>query len=240
MELPIVQFYLDFVSPYTWLALMQAERFAEEHGVRWEACPIVYAALLDAHGLTGPVETPAKRRYTFQDVARSAHRLGMRLSGPPEHPFRSLQALRTLHLFRRKPQALRLAVRLSDTCWGEGKSLTDPDVIRDVVAGVGLDPEGLEQRVSTVEVKQGLREIYGRGSAPGCVRRSDVRPERRAVLGARSARPPGRTSRGEDPTRARALGGPARPSARGGSRAAGATRPRPVMPGMAGITAPAP
>src|SRR5256885_127511 len=66
MELPIVQFYLDFVSPYSWLALMQAEHFAVEHGVHWEPRPVVYAALIDAHGLIGPVETPAKRRYTFR------------------------------------------------------------------------------------------------------------------------------------------------------------------------------
>src|SRR5436309_15055247 len=150
MEAPIVRFYLDFVSPYSWLALMQAEPFAVEHGVHWEPRPVVYAALLDAHGLIGPVETPAKRRYTSQDVARSAHRLGLRLAGPPEHPFRSLEALRTLYLFRREPQAFRLAVQLSDACWGEGKSLNELDVIRDVVTRFGLSPEGLEQRVSSM------------------------------------------------------------------------------------------
>lgn len=156
---PTLPFYLDFISPYTWLALMQAERFAEDHGVGWEPRPVVYAALLDAHGLVGPAETPAKRRYTFQDVARSSHRLGLRLCGPPEHPFRSLDALRTLYLFRREPQALRLAVRLSDACWGDGRSLTDLAVLRDVVAHVGLDPADLAQRISAVEVKQGLREL---------------------------------------------------------------------------------
>jgi len=27
-------FYLDFISPYTWMALMRAEAFAAEHGLR--------------------------------------------------------------------------------------------------------------------------------------------------------------------------------------------------------------
>src|SRR5439155_24409662 len=94
-----VAFYLDFVSPYTWLALTQAEAFVVRHGIRWELRPVVYSALLDAHRLIGPVETPAKRRYTFLDVARSARRLGLRLVGPPAHPFRSIEALRTLTLF---------------------------------------------------------------------------------------------------------------------------------------------
>src|SRR5262249_21884750 len=121
MEPRSVSFYLDFISPYTWLALMQAERFAGEHGIRWEPRPVVYAALPDAHALVGPAETPAKRRYTFQDVARSARRLGVRLCGPPSHPFRSLEALRALCLFRQEPRALRLAVAMSNACWGEGR-----------------------------------------------------------------------------------------------------------------------
>ena len=159
MEPRIVKFYLDFISPYTWLALMQAEHFAARHGVQWELHPVVYAALLDAHGLIGPVETLAKRGYTFQDVARLAHSLGLRLTGPAEHPFRSLRALGALSLFRRQPQALALAVALSDACWGSGRNLADIDVIRDVVASVGLDMAGLENRLSTIAVKQDLRDL---------------------------------------------------------------------------------
>ena len=114
-------FYLDFVSPYSWLALMQAERFAAEHGVHWEVRPVVYAALLQANGLVGPVEVPAKRRYTLRDVVRCAHELGLRLNGPPEHPFRSLEALRTAYLFRQEPRSLQLAVRLH--CFRSWKKL---------------------------------------------------------------------------------------------------------------------
>lgn len=163
---PVV-FHLDFVSPYTWLALMQAERFAGEHGVRWELRPVVYAALLGAHGLLGPAETPAKRRYTFHDVARCAERLGLRLSGPPEHPFRSLEALRTLCLFREGPRALRLAVRLSDACWGEGRPLTEIAVLVEVVADCGLDAGGLEERIAAPEIKQKLHELTSRALEEG-------------------------------------------------------------------------
>jgi 2-hydroxychromene-2-carboxylate isomerase len=151
-------FYLDFISPYTWMALMRAEAFAAEHDIRWELRPVVYGALLDAHGLVGPAETAAKRRYTFLDIVRSARHLGLRFEGPPVHPFRSIEALRTLFLSRETPQALHLAVRLSDACWGRGRSLTDPSVIAEVVEEVGLDAGDLERRISAPEVKQGLRE----------------------------------------------------------------------------------
>jgi 2-hydroxychromene-2-carboxylate isomerase len=154
-----VRFHLDFISPYTWLALAQSERFAAEHRIAWEPHPVVYAALLDAHGLVGPVETEAKRRYTLFDVARCADRLGLRLTGPPAHPFRSLAALRALCVFLHEPGAMRLAVLLSDAAWGEGRDLTDLAVIRDVAAAAGFPTDGLDERIAAPEIKETLRRL---------------------------------------------------------------------------------
>ena len=162
-----VTFYLDFISPYTWLALARAETFAKEHGIAWEPRPVVYAALLDAHGLVGPVETEAKRRYTLHDVARSAQALGLRLVGPPAHPFRSLAALRTLCAYRRGPAAMRLARLLSDAAWGEGRDLTDGGVLRDVVEKAGLPSDGLADRIASAEVKEDLRRLTDEALAIG-------------------------------------------------------------------------
>ena len=152
-------FYLDFISPYSWMALMQAERFAAEHGLAWEVRPVVYAALLTANGLVGPAEVESKRCYTFRDVVRCADGLGLRLAGPPEHPFRSLEALRTLYLFRQAPEALRLAAALADACWGEGQSLNEASVRAEAVEAVGLDATDLERRIAEPSIKRGLRDL---------------------------------------------------------------------------------
>jgi 2-hydroxychromene-2-carboxylate isomerase len=162
-----VGFCLDFVSPYTWLALMRSGSFAREHRVQWTLRPVVYAALLEAHGLVGPVETEAKRRYTAQDIVRAAARSGLTFVGPPAHPFRSLAALRVLVAFADRPQALALAVRLSDACWGEGRDLTDPRVRAQAVEAVGLDAGGLEERIATESVKAALRRSTDEAIADG-------------------------------------------------------------------------
>jgi 2-hydroxychromene-2-carboxylate isomerase len=56
--------------------------------------PVLFAALLDATGQKGPAEIPRKRAYTFKDVVRSAHRLGVAIAPPASHPFNPLLALR--------------------------------------------------------------------------------------------------------------------------------------------------
>ncbi len=154
-----VLFYLDFVSPYAWLGLAAAESFAERYAVRFELRPVVYGALLDAHGLVGPAESSAKREYTFHDVSRCADLAGLRFSGPPEHPFRSIEALRTVCLFADDSRALELAVALADACWGQGRSLTDLAVIGDIVESVGLSGADLGRRVNDEAVKRSLREF---------------------------------------------------------------------------------
>jgi 2-hydroxychromene-2-carboxylate isomerase len=151
-----VAFHFDFISPYSYLALVKARRFEAETGARFDVRPIVYAKVLDSTGLVGPVEVEVKRRYTFADVLRCAHEQGVPLVGPPRHPFRSLEALRTVVLHLADERALDLAVALSSACWGEGRDLTDVKVIEDVAARAGFDVASLAERIATPEVKDAL------------------------------------------------------------------------------------
>jgi 2-hydroxychromene-2-carboxylate isomerase len=162
-----VRFYFDFISPYSWLALMRAETFAETHGVGWRPCPVVYGVLLDACDLVGPAEVDIKRRYTFTDVARCAARDGLELAGPPAHPFRSLEALRTTCLFQDDPRVMKLAADLANAAWGCGRDLTDPAVLADVVSAAGLDATDLAQRIRADDVKHALRASTERALAEG-------------------------------------------------------------------------
>ncbi len=152
-----VSLYFDFISPYSYLVLTQVQRFGEEHGIAWSVRPILYAAVLERRGLIGPAEEPVKREYTTRDIVRAADRLGVPLVGPPEHPFNSLAALRTLCVFQDDPRALRLALRLSSMCWGEGQPLTHPETLIAAADEFGLMTAGLTERIGSPEIKERLR-----------------------------------------------------------------------------------
>jgi 2-hydroxychromene-2-carboxylate isomerase len=170
-----VRVYFDFISPYSYLALTRLAGFGARHGVEWEPAPVFYAALLDANALVGPAETRVKRRYTLTDVLRAATLLGVPLVGPPAHPFRSLEALRVATLFGDDPRALELAVALSTACWGEGRDLTDWDVLAEIVGRVGLASRAvagstaadLAARASAPEVKQAVQKRTAAAIAAG-------------------------------------------------------------------------
>lgn len=87
-------FYLDPISPYAALGFEALPEALAGHSVEVVYRPILFAALLQALGQKGPAEIEAKRRWTFRQVAWLAHRQGVVLDPPAQHPFNPLPLLR--------------------------------------------------------------------------------------------------------------------------------------------------
>ena len=87
-------FYFDFISHNAYLAWTQLGPLAERHAVAFELVPVVFGALLAAHGQLGPAEVPPKSRWMLRDVVRKARLAGVPLAPPHSHPFNPLPSLR--------------------------------------------------------------------------------------------------------------------------------------------------
>ena len=70
-----VRFYFDYESPNAYLAWTQLPQLAEKYGAVIEAVPILYAALLEAHGQLGPGEIPVKGRWMTKNVLEAFSKL---------------------------------------------------------------------------------------------------------------------------------------------------------------------
>lgn len=87
-------FYLDFISPYAYLAFETLPQALEGLGYCVSYKPIVFGSLLKHHGQLGPAEIGPKRQWTYRQVQWQARQLGVPLDLPASHPFSSLQLLR--------------------------------------------------------------------------------------------------------------------------------------------------
>lgn len=89
-----ITFYLDFISPYAWLAFAALPKALEGIDVRVVYKPILFAGLLKHHGQLGPAEIPGKRDWTYRQVQWLAAQQGCELTLPATHPFNPLALLR--------------------------------------------------------------------------------------------------------------------------------------------------
>lgn len=89
-----ISFYLDFISPYAYLAFEELPQalMGLSYSVTYK--PLLFAALLKHHGQLGPAEIPAKRDWTYRQVQWLAHSKGRTLDMPAAHPFNPLGLLR--------------------------------------------------------------------------------------------------------------------------------------------------
>jgi 2-hydroxychromene-2-carboxylate isomerase len=89
-----ITFYLDFISPYAYLAFEKLPEALMGHSVQVSYKPILFAALLKHHGQLGPAEIPGKREWTYRQVLWLARQHGVDLQLPAQHPFNPLGLLR--------------------------------------------------------------------------------------------------------------------------------------------------
>lgn len=146
-----VDWYFDFISPYSYLAFEALPRAlaAIEPAPAIRYRPVLFAGLLNHWGHVGPAEVPPKRRFTYEHCAWLADRHGIAMRAPQHHPFNPLPLLRAAIAAGGGRDATG---RLFRFVWRDG-ALPDEPAFARVLDEIGVGAGALE----APEVKASLR-----------------------------------------------------------------------------------
>ncbi len=89
-----ITFYLDFISPYAYLAFEELPQALMGLSYTVTYKPVFLGGLLKHNSMLGPAEVPPKRDWTYRHVQWLAHSKGLPLDMPARHPFNPLGLLR--------------------------------------------------------------------------------------------------------------------------------------------------
>ncbi|PQA77689.1 2-hydroxychromene-2-carboxylate isomerase [Rhodoferax sp. TS-BS-61-7] len=89
-----ITFYLDFISPYAYLAFEELPRALQGLSYQVHYKPVFLGGLLKHNAVLGPAEVPPKRHWIYRHVQWLAQRNGVALDFPAVHPFNPLGLLR--------------------------------------------------------------------------------------------------------------------------------------------------
>jgi len=152
-----IRMFFDYVSPFSYIAWSMLPALAQRYGRQVEPVPVLFAALLDAHGSKGPAEIPAKRVYMCKEAVRRARIAGLPFMPPPAHPFNPLLALRVSSFPMSSDDRKRLVGGLLSAAWATGAEIDTPEAVAAIAAEVGLDGPALVAAASTPGAKERLR-----------------------------------------------------------------------------------
>jgi 2-hydroxychromene-2-carboxylate isomerase len=142
-----IHFYLDFISPYAWLAFDALPQALQGISHRVVYKPVVFGAMLRHHGQLGPAEIAAKRDWTYRQVQWQARAQGTPLQLPASHPFNSLALLRLATACDAAGEPNRFVCeKLFRHVWCSGQDAANPERLASLTAELApqVDPQSTE------------------------------------------------------------------------------------------------
>jgi 2-hydroxychromene-2-carboxylate isomerase len=151
-----VDWYFDFVSPFSYIALHRLNEFSQKIVYR----PVLFAGLLNHWGQKGPAEIPAKRKWTYRWCTWWAKELGIPFRFPAEHPFNPLQHLRLALACEARPQAVK---RIFESIWMSGAHADDLGQFQALCRELRIDPRELARDEIKTALRKNTEEAAARG-----------------------------------------------------------------------------
>lgn len=158
MTKPVVDFWFEFASTYSYLSAMRLPQMAEATGVtvRWH--PFLLGPIFAAQGWSdSPFKIyPAKGAYMWRDMERCAAEYDLPFRRLKTFPQNGLQAARIAQIALRRPEGIAFCQNVYLAEFSEGRDISDPDVLADCTTRAGL-PADILSEANTPENKQTLR-----------------------------------------------------------------------------------
>lgn len=138
-----IDFYFDFISPFSYLAHLKLPELARRYGATIVYHPIDIPSAKIAAGNYGPSnrEVPPKIKIMLADLHRWADRYGAPLSFPKSF---ACEKWNTAALFASEHGCAEAFVRLAyEKIWGQGIDPSDDEELSAVASAAGLDADKL-------------------------------------------------------------------------------------------------
>ncbi len=159
-----IEFFYDFRSPYSYLAFTQLRDMDVELALR----PMQILKVMEKVGnVPTTITCAAKGRYARNDLARWAHRYGIKLNPSNMRDNDGDACSRAVLAAASSAEAAAITLALYRACWSEGKTLASTDDVLSAIAAAGLDPAAVAARINdpavTTQLEANTNEAAERG-----------------------------------------------------------------------------
>jgi 2-hydroxychromene-2-carboxylate isomerase len=159
MTSPVLDFWFEFASTYSYPAIMRIAPLAREAGIAVRLRPFLLGPLFKAQGWdTSPFTIyPAKGRNMWRDLERISADLDLPFRRPDSFPQNTVQAARIALVGLGANWGEEFCRAVFRAEFGTGRKIDDPAVLGDILAQLHLEPKPVFDAAQTTAIKDGLR-----------------------------------------------------------------------------------
>jgi 2-hydroxychromene-2-carboxylate isomerase len=159
MTSPVLSFWFDFASPYSYPAAIRIAPLAREAGVTVRFCPFLLGPVFKAQGWnTSPFNLyPAKGRNMWRDLERLCGDVKLPFRRPQSFPQNSLLAARVALVGLNTTWGEEFCRTVFRAEFGEGRQIDDVGVISDILERLQVKSTPVLDAAQTPQTKASLR-----------------------------------------------------------------------------------
>ena len=153
-----LEFYFDFISPYSFLAHKQIRKIENKEGIKIIYKPILLGGLHNLHGIKAPAFIPAKAKHMVRDCKLIAEKNNIRFKFNSYFPIRSLNLMRGVLVAEEDNVKKYYIDNIFNTIWQDGLNMNDAIVIQKILQNLNINPKTFSLRINSSLIKDLLKK----------------------------------------------------------------------------------
>ncbi len=153
-----LEFYFDFISPYSFLAHKQIREMENKEGIKVIYKPVLLGGLHNLHGIKAPAFIPAKAKHMVRDCKLIAEKNNIRFKFNSYFPIKSLNLMRGVLVAEEDNVKKYYIDNIFNTIWQDGLNMNDAIVIQKILQNLNINPKTFSLRINSALIKDLLRK----------------------------------------------------------------------------------
>jgi len=169
-DIPTLEFWYDFASPYSYISAYRIERMISGHSIKLVWRPFLLGPIfkkLSDDASPFQRASPAERRYRRRDIERLCTAYQIPLVWPSNYPRGSLPATRIAMIAANEGWCGAFSRSVYKANYADDLDIADKSVLADVLSSLGRNAVQILEKAETVEVKSELAQQVDRAISTG-------------------------------------------------------------------------
>jgi 2-hydroxychromene-2-carboxylate isomerase len=153
-----IDFYFDFVSPYSYLAYKRIYKIEKEKNIKFNYKPILLGGLHNLIGITAPAFINQKAKYLIKDCKMVAKKFNIKFTFNSMFPINSLNLMRGLVSINSNKKKIYID-NFYNAYWQNDLNLNEEKVIFSILKKSKISKSDFQKKIKDQKNKDKLKKL---------------------------------------------------------------------------------